>query len=173
MTREEQKALKELKEDNTKVVLTAGKGCMSGREEYIKKAEELLNQDAYKIIPADPRTNQKNKLITLLKKIKHEGGINEDIYKRLYPTGAGTPKFCGLPKVHKAGVPLRPIVSSRDTVSYETAKELARILKSLVGKSAYSVQNTRDFVEWLKNIKLQPNECVTSYDVKALLHQCP
>ena len=110
----------------------------------------------------------KNKLITQLKKIKQEGGINEDIYKRLYPTGAGTPKFYGLSKVHKVGVPLRPFVSSRGTVSYEKAKELARILKPLVGKSAYSVQNTRDFVEQLKSIKLQPNECITSYDVKAL-----
>ena len=78
ITREEQKALRELKEDNTRVVCTADKGvCMVvlDREEYIKKAEELLNQDSYKIIPADPTTKQKNKLITLLKKIKQEGHI--------------------------------------------------------------------------------------------------
>ena len=141
-----------------RVVLTADKGvCMVvlDREEYIKKAEELLNQDSHKIIPADPTTKEKNKLITLLKNIKAEGGINKDTYKRLYPTGAGTPKFYGLPKIHKAGIPLRPVVSSRGAVSYETARELARILKPLVGKSAYSVQNTRDFVQQLKNIKLQ------------------
>ena len=57
ITREEQKDLKELKEDNTRVVLTADKGVcmvMQDREEYIEKAEELLNQDSYKIIPADP-----------------------------------------------------------------------------------------------------------------------
>ena len=94
------------------------------REEYIKKAEELLNQDSYKINPADPTTKQKNKLITLLKKIKQEDGISEDTYNRVYPTGEGTPKFYGLPKIHKAGVPLRPIVSSRGAVSYETVKEL-------------------------------------------------
>ena len=46
ITRKEQKALKELKEDNTKVVITADKGVcmvMLDREKYIKKAEELLN----------------------------------------------------------------------------------------------------------------------------------
>ena len=42
-----------------------------------------------------------------------------------------------------------------------------------MGKSAYSVQNTRDFVEQLKNIKLQPNEYITSYDVKALFTSVP
>ena len=90
------------------------------REEYIKKAEELLNQATYKVIPADSTTKQKNKLITLLKNIRAEGGINEETYRRMYPTGAGTPKFYGLPKINKAGVPLRPIVSSRGAVSYET-----------------------------------------------------
>ena len=84
ITREEQKALRELKKDNTRVVLTADKGvCMVvlDREEHIKKAGELLHQNTYKIIPADLTTKQKNKLITLLKKIKQEGGIKEETYK--------------------------------------------------------------------------------------------
>ena len=54
--------------------------------------------------------------------------MNEDKYKKMYPTGAGTPKFYGLPKIYKAGDPLRPIVSSSGAVSYETAKELTWIL---------------------------------------------
>ena len=41
----------------------------------------------------------------------------------------GSPKFYGLPETHKVGMPLRPIVSSIGTVTYETSKELARILK--------------------------------------------
>ena len=66
------------------------------------------------------------------------GGINEEIYKKMYPTGAGISKFYGLPKVHKAGVPLRPFVSSRGSVTYNTSKELARILKPLAGRSTFS-----------------------------------
>ena len=121
----------------------------------------------------DPTNKQKNKLIQLLKKIKAEGGINEECYRKMYPTGAGTSKFYGLPKVHKAGVPLRPIVSSRGSVSYNTSKELARILKPMAGSSTFSVQNTMDFVEQVKNIKLQPHECIVSYDVKALFTSVP
>ena len=174
--REEQRALKELKEDNTRVILTADKGvCMVvvDKEDYMKKAEELLIQGSCKIIPADPTTKQKHTLITLLKSIKEECGINEDTYKRLYPTGAGTPKFYGLPKIHKAGVPLRPTVSSRGVVSYGTTKELARILKPLVRKSANYVQSISDFVQQLENIKLQPNECILSYNIKALFTSVP
>ena len=108
-----------------------------------------------------------------MKKIKNEGGISEEKYKYMYPTGAGISKFHGLPKVHKAGVPLRPIVSSRGSVTYNTSKELARILKPLAGKSTFSVQNTMDFVEQVKNIRLQPQECIISYDVKALFTSVP
>ena len=83
------------------------------------------------------------------------------------------PKFYGLPKIHKAGVPLRPIVSSRESVSYNTAKELVRILKPLAGRTTYSVQNTKDFVDQIKNIKILPDECIISYDVKGLFTSVP
>ena len=98
--------------------------------------------------------------------------MSEALYRRLYPTGAGSPKFYGLPKIHKEGIPLRPIVSSIGAVSYETSKELARILKPLVGKSPHHVHNTQDFIEQIKDIKLK-DQCMVSYDVKALFTSVP
>ena len=68
---------------------------------------------------------------------------------------------------------MRPIVSSRGSVTYNTSKELARILKPLAGRSTFSVQNTMDFVGQVKNIRLQPQECIISYDVKALFTSVP
>ena len=144
ITKEEQKAMIELKKDTNRVILTADKGtCLvvMDKEEYINKAQDLLKEEAYKIIPEDPTNKQKNKLIQLLKKIKTEGDISEDNYKKMYPTGAGIPKFYGLPKVHKAGVPLRPTVSSRGSVTYNTSKELARILKPLAGRTPWTLWN--------------------------------
>ena len=173
---EEQKAIEELRKDNNRVILTADKGVslvVMKKEEYIKKAEELLLTDTYKTISNDPTNKHRTKLIKLLKTIKAEGGINEAVYKRLYPTGAGVPKFYGLPKVHKEGIPLRPIVSSIGAASYETAKELARILKPLVGSSPYQVQNSRDFIQQMKDIKLEEDQCIMSYDVKALFTSVP
>ena len=77
-------------------------------------------------------------------------------------------KFYGLPKIHNPGIPLRPIVSSTGTATYNTAKELAKILKPLVGMSAHHVQNTRDFVEQIKDVRQKRGECIISYDVTAL-----
>ena len=96
---------------------------------------------------SDPTIRLKNKLITLLKSIKAKGGIKGELYKRLYPTGAGSTKFYGLPKIDKVGMPLRSIVSGIGTVTYETSKELTGILKLLVRKSPHHVKNTQDFIE--------------------------
>ena len=97
--------MRELKKDATRVILTADKGvCLvvMDKEEYIGKAAELLKEKTYKIIPSDPTNRQKSKLIQILKKIKEEGGMSESKYKKMYPIGAGIPKFYGLPKIHKA-----------------------------------------------------------------------
>ena len=48
------------------------------------------------------------------------------------------------------------------------AKELAKILKPLVGKSQHHINSTQDFVEQVKHITLAPGECLSSYDVSAL-----
>ena len=68
---------------------------------------------------------------------------------------------------------MRPIVSSRGSISYEVAKELARILKPLVGSSPHHIKNTGDFIEQIKHVKLQADETITSYDVSALFTSVP
>ena len=91
----------------------------------------------------------------------------------MYPTGSVLPKFYALPKMHKPDTPLRPIVSSCGSVTYDVAKELAKILKPLVGKSPHHINSTQDFVEKVKLITLEPGECLSSYDVSVLFTSVP
>ena len=94
ITKEEAKAIQELKRNKERVILTADKGVsmvVMDKEEYIQKSEELLHQPTYKQLPSDPTTKHKNRLISILKTIQSEGGIDNITYKRLYPTGAGSP----------------------------------------------------------------------------------
>ena len=176
ISKKEEKSIQELRKDQSKIVLTADKGVamvVLEKDDYIRKSEDLLKKNTYRELAADPTNKYKNKLISLLKTIKSQGGINNSTNRRLYPTGAVSPKYYGLPKIHKPGVPLRPIISSRGSATYETAKELANIIKPLVGRSPHHVQNNKDFLENIKDIKLQPDECMMSYDVSALLHPYP
>ena len=56
---------------------------------------------------------------------------------------------------------------------FGVAKELAKILKPLVGKSPHHITSTQDFVEQARQIKLEPGECLSSYDVSALFTSVP
>ena len=108
-----------------------------------------------------------------MRNIKTQGGLSDEVNRRLYPTGAGSPKFYGLPKIHKPNIPLRPIISSIAKVTYNTAKELAKILKPLEGLSTHHVHNTKDFVEQLKDVRLKKEESIIAYDVTALFTSVP
>ena len=112
-------------------------------------------------------------LIKILKRVKNQTGLDSNTYKSMYPTGFVPPKFYGLPKIHKPDTPLRPIVSNCGSVTYGVAKELAKILKPLVGKSPHHITSTQDFVEQAREIKLEPGECLSSYDVSALFTSVP
>ena len=143
------------------------------RQDYINKANQLHNQDTYKAITKDPTNTIKNKLINILKNIKTKTGLGTNTYKSIYPTGCVPPKFYGLPKIHKPDTPLRLIVSSCGFVTYGVVKELAKILKPLVGKSPHHINSTQDFVEQAKHFKLEPGECLSSYDMPALFTSVP
>ena len=65
------------------------------KNDYIMKSEELLNTTTYKKITEDPTNRQKTRLISILKNIKEEGGLNEENYRKMYPTGAVSPKYYG------------------------------------------------------------------------------
>ena len=130
ITKEEYRAIKELREDQPGIVLTADKGVamvIMDRQQYMDKATILLQDtNTYRTIPKDPTNKQKNKLIGILKDIKQTGGLKDTTYCKVYPTSAIPPKFYGLPKIHKVGTPLRPIMSSRLSITYGVCQGAGR-----------------------------------------------
>ena len=171
------RALTQLKQDNTRVVLTADKGVamvIMDQQDYNNRAQAFLQDtNTYKVLNKDPTPQLKNKLINLLKNIKQSGGLSTQKYKQLYPTSTVPPTFYGLPKIHKTGTPLRPIVSSRGSITYGVAKEFSHIIKPLVGQSPHYLKNTQHFIQQLQGKKLETGEIITSYDVKALFTSVP
>ena len=90
ITKEECKAIGELKRDNNRLVLTADKGValvVMDKEDYVQKARELLDQPTYRTINNDPTTKYKNKLVNLLKSIKSEGEMMKPYTRSYTPQG--------------------------------------------------------------------------------------
>ena len=57
------------------------------RQDYINKANRLLNQNTFGVLPRDPTNTIKNKLISILKRVKNQTGLDSITYKSMYPTG--------------------------------------------------------------------------------------
>ncbi|BHF70759.1 hypothetical protein SprV_0301381200 [Sparganum proliferum] len=66
------------------------------------------------------------------------------------PQDTALVRFCGLPKVHKDGAPLRPIVPLKGTPTYGVAKWLFRRLKFLTSESDTTVSQSAQFLGKLK-----------------------
>ena len=61
----------------------------------------------------------------------------------------------------------------QDSITYGVAKELAYIIKPLVGQSPHHLKNTQHFIQQLQGKRLEPGEVITSFDVKALFTSVP
>ena len=71
-------------------------------KDYISKAVRLLQHTStYRQLTVDHTNKQKAKLITLLWKIKTESRMDDNTCRNMFGTEACSPKYCGLPNVHK------------------------------------------------------------------------
>ena len=120
----------------------------------------------------DPTKKQRKKLINSLRRIKTQSGIGDTTYRKMYPNGDSSPKLYGLPKIHKNNKPVRHIVSSRGSVTYGVAKELAQILKPLAGNTIHHVNSSEESAVDMKT-RLEKGECIMSYDVSTLFTCIP
>ena len=86
----------------------------------------IKDTNTYDLLKRDPSSGYRKKVIDSLQELERSEVIDRDLYHKLYP-GETVPKFYGLPKIHKENSPLRPIVSSVDSVTYNVAKHLGNI----------------------------------------------
>lgn len=78
------------------------------------------------------------------------------------------PHQYGLPKTHKAGAPLRPIISCRNSSASELVKFLLPIVQTLEEKTITKVKNSQHFVEILRSVNIEPIERLVRFDVESL-----
>ena len=78
----------------------------------------------------------------------------------------------GLPKIHKDGASIRPIISAVNTYNYELAKYLNEILKPLVNNE-FTINDTYEFVNKANTLNVHVNKYMVSFDVESLFTNVP
>ena len=131
------------------------------KEDYAGEMEKILNGDDYEMVKTNPTPKLEKKLNNMLKGQWEAMEINRIGYDRLRATYSATPKLYGVPKIHKPEVPLRPIVSSIDSPTYNLAKFLTRIISTLSGKTSTFVKDSGE------------RSILVSFDVTSLFTKVP
>ena len=171
-----QDALKHLKEDQTSMVLPADKGRVSvvmDTDTYHTKMSSLIENGPYQLLNKDPTDRLTRKLSEKLLTLKRSGHLSEAVYKKIRPRHKQPPRIYGLSKIHKADVPLRPIVSCINTFAYDLSAYLAYILSPLTGNSEFTVTNSAHFVSTINSETILGNEIMVSFDVESLFTNVP
>ncbi|KAM7293044.1 uncharacterized protein ISCGN_026174 [Ixodes scapularis] len=175
-TPEEKAAIQNLREDKSIVVLPADKGnatVLVDRADYDEKALQLLNTDAYMILPKDPTAKIQAGLNKMLSTIFDGYPESRGLYLGLICRNGSAPAFYGLPKVHKPDVPLRPIVDFTTSPLRALSNHLHRLLSPLTGKTNTYVQNSGHFIELTSGLELRDDESLVSFDVVSLFTSVP
>ena len=85
-----------------------------------------------------------------------------------------SPRLYGLPKIHKPSIPIRPVVSYVNVPTQKIATALNDTFRSLIKfQPTYSVINSLQFIEKVKNIRIPHNATLTSFDVTSLFTNIP
>ena len=177
ITKDERKAIQELKKEESILILPADKGkatVIIDASEYEDKINEMLSDErTYEKLPTDPTQRYKRELLAILSRLKKENKINKSQYDLLYPTAENIPRIYGTPKIHKPGNKVRPIVDYTGTIGYQTSRALADILSPLVRGTEHHVLNSKHLAEGLAEVMIEEGEIFNSHDVVSLFTNTP
>jgi len=124
----------------------------------------MINYDPYKEIKKNPL----NKIIRESIKIINNSKLIIEERSRFFIKASNPqmPKLYALPKIHKPGNSMRPIVSNIEAPTYGLAKYLVKIFSSIKIFKSLSVKNNIELVNKLSNFNLKNNNKLISFDVK-------
>ncbi|KAJ8685406.1 hypothetical protein QAD02_021199 [Eretmocerus hayati] len=143
-------------------------------EMYKDKMYDLLSDnDTYVPVNSNPLGSLQKNVKELLYKWNEQGYLGR-VYHRfaLTQTDTALSKIYGLPKIHKEGVPLRPIVSAVNSPTYFLSKTVDKILKACLSKAESYIKNSH-FISQVTKIKVPRDHIGFSLDIKALFPSTP
>ncbi|XP_060518228.1 uncharacterized protein LOC132696986 [Cylas formicarius] len=150
-----QNIVKGLKEKDC-FYLKADKGnkvVIIDKKDYFERVDSLIQHGPYTTVSRNP-------LAKMTMEIKNTLKRSGEVY-------------C-LPKMHKPGKAMRPIVSAIGKPSYNISKWLVEEFKKLIISCGnFEVPNSFVFMEKLKDIHLEDNEILVSFDVSSLFPSVP
>lgn len=175
------KALKNIKQIPDIIIKSADKGSATvimDRQNYINEGYRQLGDTRYyEKIPNPIFPETKLKVHEILKDLLDKHIISEKQFEYLKPPDEPRPRiFYMLPKIHKPVdkwpvrnmPPGRPIISDCSSESYKVSEYIDHFLQPLASKHDSYLKDTSDFLNKLKQIKVNENSLIVTMDVESM-----
>ena len=140
--------------------------------QYQQKMEEHLNSGTYFLLKKNPTESLSRKLDAVLKKLLKEDKISKSFYDNSRVLHPRAPQIYSLPKIHKPGNPIRPIVSFYDTPLSALHRQLSEVLKPPT-PSDIRLKNSEDFLNKFRLQHLEATFLSNGYPlqkIRQLMH---
>ncbi|XP_075157976.1 uncharacterized protein LOC142231244 [Haematobia irritans] len=132
----------------------------------------LEDKNTYRKVREDPTSKLQRTNNNIVQELFKKEYITKWEKFRLTSNCAVAPELYGLPKVHKDCVPLRPISSSMKVPCYGLAQYVGKLLKNLESPT-YNVKNSMEVKEKIKDVILEKDDIIVSFDVVSLFTNIP
>ena len=146
-------------------------------DDYFNKLDKIvLDKEKFEEIRVD--SNKVHPIISNEDSIKRylynhvKNNVEETVYNNILPSGSQPGKLYGLCKVHKAGYPMRPVISMVGTAEYKLAKFLDTFIKPNINVD-FTVDSTGAFVKKLEDFQFKRGDYSVSFDVSSLFTNVP
>ena len=144
---------------------------------YHEKLEEILNLPQFEPIVVNRKNakhivlKEEERICNELKKLRDNNNIDEHLYAKLKPIGSQPARLYGQAKVHKQSCPVRPVLSMPGSSYHKIGIQIAEWLSKV--KECQINSSTKKIADSLKDIHLEEEEEVVSFDVSSLYTNVP
>lgn len=178
LNKEHFSALKALKSNNDIVICKPDKGnavVVLNKTDYDNKMSDILSSDKFEIdeFGIDLTSKIEKQVLNSINELTKSKIISPSLGQSMKPKGTSIPRMYGLPKLHKPGVPLRPILSMVNTPTHKLAQWLATVL-SPIRKAVcnFTIKDSFEFTDGVRAINIG-NKHMCSFDVTSLFTNVP
>ena len=147
------------------------------KDDYVRKVDNVLNLgNTFRSEPTnDPLKHTllvEDRINRFLRSLLNKGSVSEFEYKQLYARGCRPGLLYGLPKVHKEGCPIRPVLYAIKTPGYNVSKFAASLIASYASNE-YTLLNSMELVDSIKGFNFKEGMVMTSFDIESLYTNVP
>jgi hypothetical protein len=178
LSKDERKGLTQLEQNPDLTIKKADKGSavvIMNTSDYIVEAErQLLTSGAYLHLDHDPTTEYCKDIQRVLDTMLTTHVINAKCHEYLSPTTTRPGRFYLLPKIHKKGVPGRPICSSVNHPTERISQFVDAHIRRFMMQSKSYIRDTQDFISKIVNGKPRAKGTIlVTLDVTSLYTNIP